>query len=370
MNLDDNNKLLLPSTIKTINEMIAELYDDTKTIDERMEKFSKTLCDIIYFEKANVLFYEKMNETYKTHSSFVVNWDKKSWQSYNEWYCQFDDVLPILDSQNYVLFRTSDMFNDRMRQNTVYYREFLDPEHLHDSIEANFKVQSESGLRGIFSIHRPRDKRPFSASELEIIKLFQPHFTNVLRNYGSEASLFSFLHLIEQQNCVGICLFDKELKLVGYNPTFEAFLNEHEEADFLNNIFITTARTLCKQMEEEQPRHGRRPTPVEYKFTDRPVFMEVNKAYLDPGKTKEYYCCMFYDLSRILGKTLEQVKHQYDLTPREFEIVNRLLRGYSNDQIAKELFISIPTVKKHLASLYCKMDINGQKQIMEKIKFL
>ncbi|MEL7566278.1 MAG: LuxR C-terminal-related transcriptional regulator [Dehalobacterium sp.] len=370
MDPNHNNKLLITSTIQTINEMIAELYDDTKTINERMEHFAKSLYNIIYFEKSNVLFYEKMNDTYKTHSSFVVNWDKKSWQSYNEWYCQFDDVLPILDSNQYVLFRTSDMFDSQMRQNTVYYREFLDPENLHDSIEANFKINSESALRGIFSIHRPRDKRSFSIDELEIIKLFQPHFTNVLRNYGSEASLLSFLHLIEQHNCVGICLFDKELKLIGYNPTFETFLEDHKESDYLNNVFINTARAICKKMEEDQLRKNIRPNPVEHKFSDRPVFLEVNKAYLDPAKTKEYYCCMFYDLSRILGKTLDQIKHQYDLTPREFEIVNRLLRGYSNDQIAKELFISIPTVKKHLASLYCKMDINGQKQIMEKIKFL
>lgn len=43
-----------------------------------------------------------------------------------------------------------------------------------------------------------------------------------------------------------------------------------------------------------------------------------------------------------------------EMTPREKEVLKRLVAGLSNKEIADELFISVHTVKAHLESIFEK----------------
>lgn len=50
------------------------------------------------------------------------------------------------------------------------------------------------------------------------------------------------------------------------------------------------------------------------------------------------------------------------LTQREKEILNLLIEGQSNHTIAKNLFISIHTVKAHIESIYRKFGVHNKVQ--------
>jgi DNA-binding NarL/FixJ family response regulator len=50
------------------------------------------------------------------------------------------------------------------------------------------------------------------------------------------------------------------------------------------------------------------------------------------------------------------------LTNREKDVLNELGKGYSNDKIAKQLYISENTVKKHVSSIFTKLNINQRAQ--------
>ena len=45
---------------------------------------------------------------------------------------------------------------------------------------------------------------------------------------------------------------------------------------------------------------------------------------------------------------------EVEMTPREKEVLKRLVAGLSNKQIASELYISVHTVKAHLESIFEK----------------
>ncbi len=59
-----------------------------------------------------------------------------------------------------------------------------------------------------------------------------------------------------------------------------------------------------------------------------------------------------------------QVRQGLGLSPRQAEIVRHLLLGESDKQIAKELSISIPTVRTHLGRLFQKFDLNDRVELI------
>jgi DNA-binding NarL/FixJ family response regulator len=49
-----------------------------------------------------------------------------------------------------------------------------------------------------------------------------------------------------------------------------------------------------------------------------------------------------------------------DLTARELEILRLLAQGHTNKVIAAQLFISVPTVERHIANVYAKIGQRGR----------
>lgn len=64
----------------------------------------------------------------------------------------------------------------------------------------------------------------------------------------------------------------------------------------------------------------------------------------------------------------EKSSEQDLLTNREIEIYRLLEMGYTNQQIAKKLFISENTVKTHRKSIYTKLEVNNRAKMIKKVK--
>jgi ATP/maltotriose-dependent transcriptional regulator MalT len=58
------------------------------------------------------------------------------------------------------------------------------------------------------------------------------------------------------------------------------------------------------------------------------------------------------------------------LSAREVEILMLTARGHTNEQISKELFISVNTVKTHLANVYAKLDVKNRTSAFSRAKEL
>ncbi len=69
-------------------------------------------------------------------------------------------------------------------------------------------------------------------------------------------------------------------------------------------------------------------------------------------------------LVRGLGIELEAICRSYRLTPREGEVVQLLLRGYSNKDIAATLAITLATVKRHLSRIFDKTGTDSRTQLV------
>ena len=49
-----------------------------------------------------------------------------------------------------------------------------------------------------------------------------------------------------------------------------------------------------------------------------------------------------------------------DLSAREREVLRLVSRGDSNEEIARELVLSVRTVERHVANLYAKIGVSGR----------
>jgi DNA-binding NarL/FixJ family response regulator len=60
------------------------------------------------------------------------------------------------------------------------------------------------------------------------------------------------------------------------------------------------------------------------------------------------------------GKATRGV-HHHGLTPREAEVLRLVAAGQANQEIADALFISLPTVKRHMTTILGKLGVSSRK---------
>jgi DNA-binding NarL/FixJ family response regulator len=72
----------------------------------------------------------------------------------------------------------------------------------------------------------------------------------------------------------------------------------------------------------------------------------------------------------IARKVLSSFQHgksnSYSLTPREKDVLQLLIKGYSSKMIAAGLTISFDTARSHLKNIYTKLHVNCGKEAISK----
>ncbi len=72
----------------------------------------------------------------------------------------------------------------------------------------------------------------------------------------------------------------------------------------------------------------------------------------------------------VITRPSAEVAAQLGLTPRELDVLALIAEGYSNQEIADRLFVSLNTVKTHISNLLSKLDAERRTQAIQKAKTL
>ena len=61
-------------------------------------------------------------------------------------------------------------------------------------------------------------------------------------------------------------------------------------------------------------------------------------------------------------------KEEYNLTPREIEVLEQLSKGLKYTAIAENLFLSAGTIRKHVENIYAKLQVHNKLEAIQKAK--
>lgn len=88
----------------------------------------------------------------------------------------------------------------------------------------------------------------------------------------------------------------------------------------------------------------------------------------NPGDS---FLCKILEHSRIYEKNLRIFKNNLNLlSEKEAEVIRHLASGRTRDEIAKEMFVSVSTVKTYLLRVYNKLQVNNKVKAIEKAREL
>jgi DNA-binding NarL/FixJ family response regulator len=57
-----------------------------------------------------------------------------------------------------------------------------------------------------------------------------------------------------------------------------------------------------------------------------------------------------------------------ELSTRQWDVLNRLLRGERTTSIARDMFISPSTVRNHLSEIFRKLGVHSQGELLELLR--
>lgn len=343
-----------------LNQLFARLYEDDN-YEKAFTLFLETLKEIVKFQKGDIYFYKDDHEHITFEDFIFVDWGEEHLSKYINDYVDIDDALPVVSIKQPVMFRSTDVFIQDERMKTKYYNELLLPAGMQYSIEGNIYMNNDGYVAGI-GIHRPDEYGDFTQRDLEILKLARPHLVNISKKFMENrqdidvyASTISVLYDI---NDIGLCIFDESLHVVDSNFNKTAFIQHEHVGEMIRSLI-----TLCKSVREKDSRPCKE-RKGRSRITIGNVSYYAEVVYKEASQGKGKFVAMVYQCGDLIDKFIGEVCDRYALTERENEILKYVIKGMSTADIAKKLFISMPTVKKHLTSIYSKMDIDGKHQIL------
>ena len=245
-------------------------------------------------------------------------------------------------------YKLSDFLNEADYHRTAMYNEL----YRHQDVEENFGTlyrETPSSLVGV-SLHR--DRRSFTESDRLALNLIQPHIIRARRNAKMATDIYAQVHALAgalENRKEGIAVLSQKRKVRFMTTKARHYLEKyfgrlqrndrlperlevwvsHEEKRLQANGIFAPQEPLVARLEGSRLTVTAMPAPGQLVLT-------LSEQILTPDLTA-------------LG-----------LTPRESDVLSRVILGKSNEEIAVILGMSPGTVKKHLQHIFYKLGVENR----------
>ncbi len=168
------------------------------------------------------------------------------------------------------------------------------------------------------------------------------------------------LQLVKARSSPGVLILGMNNKVLYSNREAVNLLSD-------SNVATPEVAHLCEQVKSDGPSSGIctllwRPDGTVYSI----------RAFLlcEPGNTPDgtHVMVLVEKVAEQHGIDLKKARNRFGLSDREIDVVALVAEGFSNKDIACQLFISEHTVKDHLKNISRKMQAASRSEIIAMLK--
>ena len=262
-------------------------------------------------------------------------------------------------------------------QSSEYYEDFLKPQEIHYKLIVNLVAEKE--LHGRIVLTRPRKCDAFSKREIAIAKSVSPYLAHALAHHDLRREVArkgNLLRYVEENSSVGMVLLDEDLQMIHKNSKADEFFRVLRDAAFANwdeDPMFHQLLKDCRQMKAELqkcpaggmavPRQRILKGPNRKRFSIRSKMLEREPGWEDT----RLFMVFMEELSPFGDVSIRYLIDVFHLSKRETDVVSLLFSGLKNVEIAKKLYVSEITVKKHLQNIYGKVGVNSRTALINHI---
>ena len=326
-----------------------------------------SLSDVFGFERATFFLIDKAGNMY---SPTLLEIDEKYANEFVDHFHTTDIFHPVKVFDKAIskkVLSIDDVMGYHKFVNTEYYNTFLREQNIYHEV-AVF-LSNNNRLTGVISLFREKSEQQFSATEIGNLRDISHYISKALTNYRTllESDYNNeLLKTFSNNSPLGLIAFNRSLSV--------CFANTYIE-DLCSSVAIADpgfdAQTLLKKYIVE----GQVPSgPGFVKLISLPsnkmLKVQVLPAVHYNMGEDSLFMALVFDDKLVIGQNKLANPLFSTLTKREKEILELLLHGASNQDIASSLFISTHTVKAHLQNIFKKMDVPNRTSLCYKINLL
>lgn len=301
-----------------------------------------------------------------------LSYDEGMIKEYQKGYYYYDFLSPPNLGINKILKEEVFILNNVVNKDDLRKSKYFNFMQKYYYNEVMAYLKKDNDVIGVISILCTKDEPDFNQQDVLNLKAL----TNYLSARLSESMQLEYTERIKniftafaEQSSTGLIIFGKNFKVHYYNNTALKICGQFKDNTdkkqnpvdfFIKNIVAKNSFAWIDGMEKTVLL----PSFEQITITIMPIENNNNKE-------NQLFMILFNNNNNdTQEKTLLLNTHgaaPYNLSFRELEIIRLVINGYSNQEIANELFISINTVKKHLSQIFAKVNVPNRTSLIYKI---
>jgi DNA-binding CsgD family transcriptional regulator len=345
---------------------------DQKPVSDKV--MGKSLLDIlasIFGYNATALWIRRPDES--SYSLIAYRVDDSFIEKYNQVFFISDPLNPcnilgrtdVLNKRNVITIKDVMPYQEFIK--TKYYCEFLCKEDYFYETVIYLRYRDE--VIGCLGILKRRNETDFTEDEIKFMNTLS-YFLSVFTNkHFSVSNLMENKNLYESisnQSPIGIIVFDinKPISIRYINSSALRYTVE-----LMNDLDIQTPGEsfIAKYIEKEIACKQFGMTKTVLSGKNKPYFINVVPSHSIDSNSLMMYVYIIPQNGIDTAVKSPNIDVGVNLTERQLEIINCVLQGKTNNEIAGELFISVNTVKTHLNNIYKELNVVNRLGLYSKL---
>lgn len=290
-----------------------------------------------------------------------LNFDDKLIFDYTEIYNGKDVMHPKKQLLNVTNNQESVLIMEEITTPTDFsksmYYEFVESHQIIDQMV--LYLANGSIIYGGIGFVRFKGDNPFTQKDKEILRTLSIHLLYLEKNKMllKEVKAENLFLKKDENDALGIIQLNKNQSISFYNEGAQNIIQTIDPSSTVKEYFQNSIMPNISQSFSDKE------SPYYFNLNKRKIKIITHDTdELNPMADK--YTIYLYPDEKMTTET-----HLLSLlSNRELDIYHLVLRGFTNEEISKQLWISIHTVKKHLRNMYEKLGVSNRTSLIYKLE--